>query len=213
MSVTAIVLAGGRSARFGSDKLAAELDGAPLLAATIAAVAQVADGVIVAAGSRPDERIARDAMDGQVSVVLDHAPFAGPLAALSGALDAAADRDPRATFAIVVGGDMPRLVPAVLRAMLDRLAADAAAEAIILELRGAPRRQVLPLAARVAPARRAVREALASDVRSLHALVGRLATIELPTTDWRALDRAGATLADVDTAADLERLRSHERGA
>ena len=52
--VSAIVLAGGRSSRFGADKLAASMDGRPLLQHAIDAVARVADEVIVvlAAGAR-----------------------------------------------------------------------------------------------------------------------------------------------------------------
>ena len=45
--VVAIVLAGGASSRFGSDKLAAELDGRPLLHHALEAVAEVAGRIIV----------------------------------------------------------------------------------------------------------------------------------------------------------------------
>ena len=45
-----IVLAGGASSRFGSDKLAAPLDGRPLLHHALDAVAAVADHVIVVVG-------------------------------------------------------------------------------------------------------------------------------------------------------------------
>jgi hypothetical protein len=44
--------------------------------------------------------------------------------------------------------------------------------------------------------------------RSLNALVDRLSTAELPPATWLALDPDGRTLADVDTTADLDRLRS-----
>jgi molybdopterin-guanine dinucleotide biosynthesis protein A len=40
-----IVLAGGRSTRFGSDKLAASLDGVPLVRRAVDALAAVTDGV------------------------------------------------------------------------------------------------------------------------------------------------------------------------
>ena len=45
--VTGIVLAGGRSTRFGGDKLAAEIGGRPLLHLAIEAVAGVVDEVVV----------------------------------------------------------------------------------------------------------------------------------------------------------------------
>jgi len=52
---SAIVLAGGRSSRFGSDKLAADLDGTTLLAATIGTLADVVDDVVVAGPRLPSD--------------------------------------------------------------------------------------------------------------------------------------------------------------
>src|SRR5439155_7769406 len=87
-----------------------------------------------------------------IALIRDIDPFAGPLAALANVLGAA-EADP-AHAAIVVGGDMPRLVPAVLRSMLDRLAQARAIEAVLLgrlppsavaDDGQAPRRAVLPV--------------------------------------------------------------------
>lgn len=203
MTITAIVLAGGRSRRFGSDKLAAELDGAPLLSASVAAVAMVADRVIVAGAATQASPVARDPA---VEWRLDDEPFGGPLAALSSVLDSAiASQGPE--VALVVGGDMPRLVPAVLVAMVEVVLGDPEIEAVVLEASAAPRRQVLPLALRVEPAGRAARALLAAGDRSLRALIERLEARELPERAWRALDPQGDTLVDVDTGADLARLR------
>lgn len=204
--ITAIVLAGGRSSRFGADKLAAELDGASLLSRTIAAVEPIADIVIVAGPGPAD---GRQASHVGASVVQDREPFEGPLAALANVLERGIS-DPATGLAIVVGGDMPRLVPGVLAAMLDRLAADPELDAVLLETPGAARRQVLPLAVREDAAAGAARAALDAGDRSLRGFVGRMRTLELPVEEWRALDPAGETLADVDTPADLDRLRSGE---
>jgi molybdenum cofactor guanylyltransferase len=203
--ITAIVLAGGRSSRFGSDKLVAELDGASLLARTITAVAPVVDGVVVAVSGLPDEVLVAEV---PVALIHDREPYRGPLVALANALGTAVRPYPVADLAIVVGGDMPRLVPAVLKAMLDRLTGDPALDAVVLEVTGAPRRQVLPLALRCEPAFRAARAILELEDRSLRILADRLRAIELPEVEWRALDPDGDTLADVDTPADLDRLRS-----
>jgi hypothetical protein len=67
---------------------------------------------------------------------------------------------------------------------------------------------VLPLAVRVDAAVRGARAALESGDRSLRALVDRLAHVELPPSTWLPLDPAAETLLDVDTTADLERLRT-----
>jgi molybdopterin-guanine dinucleotide biosynthesis protein A len=123
--------------------------------------------------------------------------------------------DPR-DVAIVVGGDMPRLAPRVLVAMVEALHADSTIDAVLLarpevppaaESPEPPRRQVLPLVVRVEPASRAAREAVEAGQRSLNALVDRMTAVELPASAWLALDPQGATLTDVDTRADLERLR------
>ena len=50
--VTAIVLAGGRAARFGGSKLSLEVDGVALLDRAIAAVASVADDILRVAIAR-----------------------------------------------------------------------------------------------------------------------------------------------------------------
>lgn len=202
--ITAIVLAGGRSSRFGGDKLEAELEGEPLLSRTIAAVKPIADVVIVAGPGLPD---GRQASEVPTTLVNDRERFGGPLAALAGVLERGIP-DPVKSLAIVVGGDMPRLVPAVLGAMLDRLAGDVGLDAVILGAPGSPRRQVLPVALREHAASGAARAALAAGDRSLRGLVDRLRTLELPATEWQAHDPRGDTLADVDTSADLDRLRS-----
>jgi len=203
---TAIVLAGGRSSRFGGDKLGAELDGASLLSRTIAAVEPIADIVIVA-GPRLPYGLHVGAIS--ATLVQDREPFGGPVVALANVLERGIP-DPVTSLAMVVGGDMPLLVPAVLTAMLDRLTSDPELDAVILGAPDARRRQVLPLALREHAALRAVRLALEAGDRSLTGFVDRLRTLELPAVAWQALDPVGHTLADVDTPADIDRLRSGE---
>lgn len=202
--ITAIVLAGGRSSRFGSDKLEAELEGASLLSRTIAAVEPIADIVIVAGAALPDELQVGDV---PATLIQDREPFGGPLLALANVLERGIP-DTASSLAVVVGGDMPRLVPAVLAAMLDRLVADLEVDAVILQAPGTPRRQVLPLAIREHAAVGAARAALDAGDRSLRGFVDRMRTLELPGEVWQAHDPGGDTLADVDTSADLDRLRS-----
>jgi molybdopterin-guanine dinucleotide biosynthesis protein A len=197
-ATTAIVLAGGRSSRFGGPKLAAELDGATILEHTLRAVEAVVGEIVVAAGaaSQPESIAARP-----LRVVADDEPFAGPLAALEGAL-----RVVTSELAIVVGGDMPGLVPAVLDAMVHRLTTNAEVDAVVLQ--DATHRQVLPLAIRVGPAGVAATDAMAAGDRSLARFLARLRSAELPAAEWRALDPSGRTLDDVDEPGDLDRLRN-----
>lgn len=204
---SAIVLAGGRSSRFAGDKLTAEFEGATLLGTTLAGLAGVVDRVVVAGPKLPADW--RGASFSLVALVRDAEPFAGPLAALANVL-ARAEPDVD-DLAIVVGGDMPLLVPGVLKAMLDRLEADPGVTGVILERDRATSqadaaRHVLPLAVRVTVARRAAREAIEEGHRSLGALLDRLAVAEVPVSAWRALDPDAETLLDVDTVADLDRM-------
>ena len=192
--VTGIVLAGGRSTRFGADKLAVEIDGQSVLDHAIDAVASIAGEVIVVGAAQAG----RD-----VRTLDDPEPFGGPLQALAGGLAAAtADR------ALVVAGDMPTLVPDVLRLLVDELQREAEADAVVLaDPRDPARRQPLPLAVRVAPARTAAAAALEAGDRSLVRLLGRLRVVEIPVERWLPLDPDARTLVDIDLPADLRRVR------
>lgn len=106
----ALVLAAGRASRFGSDKLAALLDGAPLLHHAIAAArAAPVDKVIVI--TRPDAR--HDDWHGMPPVEL--LPIAST--ALSTSLKAGIAACGDAAGAFVFLGDMPR-IPHALAARL-----------------------------------------------------------------------------------------------
>lgn len=211
-NVAAIVLAGGRSTRFGGPKLDAAAGGISILDRAIGAVAPLAGELIVAgrpAPHGPEGPPGRASTHTGIRWLPDAEPFGGPLLALAGAL-----RSVTADTAIVVGGDMPSLVPAVLEAMLERIAAEAGVDALVLEApprRGAAgKRQVLPLAIRVAPAVEAARVATDEGARSIVRLLGRLRVFELSVGHWQALDPMGRTLLDIDVPEDLERLVAHE---
>ncbi len=188
--IAAIVLAGGRSTRFGRDKLAEPINGQRMLDRAIAAVAQVADVVMVIA---PPDSV--PAITSQVQMLHDARAFEGPLAGLATGLDA---MDPTIERVIVVGGDMPTLVPAVLRRLIDALETH---EAAALADAAGPR--PLPIALRRSVAGPVVGRLLAGGERRLRALVDELQTFFIPAADWLRDDPTGATLADVDTPADL----------
>jgi molybdopterin-guanine dinucleotide biosynthesis protein A len=195
-AASAIVLAGGRSTRFGRDKLAELVDGRPLLDHAILAVSRVAREVLVLVPPVGDRLLARPPDAGvRVVTVRDPEPFGGPLVAVLAGLERASE-----PFALVVGGDMPRLSPDVLAALLRALDASEA-DAVVLAFRG--RRQTLPAALRVGAATQAARRLLSDGMRSLHALLGAVRTRELSEGEWRPLDPRAATLRDVDLPGDL----------
>ena len=100
----AIVLAGGGARRFGSDKTRALVDGRPLLELAVEAVADVVGEVVVVGPWAPDG----------VRHVVEPERGQGPLAGLAHGL-----RSVSADHVLVVGGDHPLLVPALLQLLLD----------------------------------------------------------------------------------------------
>lgn len=191
MTVAAIVLAGGRSARFGRDKLAEPVDGRPLLHRAIDAVRPAVDDilVVVAPGASPD-------LPPGVRVVQDDAAFEGPLAGTATGL-----RSTGADVVLIVGGDAPSMVPAVLRLLIGGLA-DPAVEAVVLAQAGGSR--PLPIAVRRVRAATVAGDLVATGERRLRALPAGLTTAVITEADWRSLDPDGLTLRDVDVPADLE---------
>ncbi len=187
-----MILAGGRSSRFGRDKLREPYHGAPLLHHAILAVAAVTGEVLVVAapGRAPD-------LPAGVPLLLqeDAAEGEGPLVALSNAL-----ANVRTPLALVAGGDMPELARPVLLEML-RVAGEADVDAVALQEAGGFR--PLPVVLRLRRARPVAAGLVRTGERRLRTLLGalRVAAIDEPT--WRGLDPSGRTLFDVDTPEDL----------
>lgn len=194
--VTGIVLAGGRSRRFGSDKLRAEIDGRTLLDHAVAAVGAVAGEILVVVGPGDDRTLPRSSRP--IRRVTDREAGGGPLIGLLAGLEAAAE-----PLVVVVGGDMPTLLPDVLTLMIRTLtAADRAIAAVVLTARG--RSEPLPAVVRTGAASDVVGRLVADGERSLQGLFTRLPTRALDEGEWRPLDPSGATIRDVDRPSDLE---------
>ena len=187
-----IVLAGGRSTRFGSDKLAAQLDGVPLLRRAVEALAAVTDGVIVVL----PPGVERDELPGDVTITHDLQEGEGPLAGLHTGLLAAVRTDQ----VVVAGGDMPELQPSVLRLLLDTLD-DASVDAAALADGDRPR--PLPIALRTWPAADAVHTLLHAGRRRLRDALDSLRTAVIDEPTWTALDPDRLTLRDIDEPGDL----------
>jgi molybdopterin-guanine dinucleotide biosynthesis protein A len=188
--VSAIVLAGGRSSRFGRDKLVEPVGGRPLLDHAIDGVRAFATEVIVVLST---DAVAAVPLD--VRVVHDPAPFEGPLAGLLAGLGAA--REP---VVLLTGGDMPELQPAVVEALLVA-GASAGVNAAVLEEAG--RARPLPMVVAREAALQAAEHLIDAGERSLRALAEVLTVTVVPEASWRTLDPAGRSLRDVDTPGDL----------
>jgi molybdenum cofactor guanylyltransferase len=188
--VSAIVLAGGRSSRFGRDKLAEPVGGRPLLHHAIEGVRSVAAEVVVVVA--PD---ASRELPGDVIVIHDPTPFEGPLAGLAAGLRAA-----RHAVCLVVGGDSPSLVTGVLELLVAALD-DRSIDAAVVDDAG--RRRPLPAALRRDPGLAAAERLLGGGQRRLRLVFEALPTQTLREELWRRVDPEGATLRDIDTLDDL----------
>jgi molybdopterin-guanine dinucleotide biosynthesis protein A len=191
VAATAIVLAGGRARRFGSDKLTADVHGEPLLMRAIGAVTEVCAEVLVV-GPPSGLSIELPAQDG-LTALLDQAPFEGPLAALVHAAAAAEHQR-----LIVVGGDMPNLQMPLLRRLLvwpeGRYGACLVADG---ELRPLPAGLARPAIVERGQA------LLDAGERSLRALVAALDVERIGEPEWRAVDPEALSLRDIDRPEDL----------
>jgi molybdopterin-guanine dinucleotide biosynthesis protein A len=182
------VLAGGRSRRFGADKLAADLRGRPLLDSALEAALDSAERVVVVG---PDERTWPD----RVVVVREEPAYSGPFAAVVAGAAALAshDCDP-ATPVLVLAGDLVDPGPLV-HALLAALAADTSLDAAVaVDAEG--HRQPLLAAYRLAALQTAGGRGDPTD-QPARSLLSNLTVREIP-------DPANAT-RDVDTPADLAR--------
>jgi molybdopterin-guanine dinucleotide biosynthesis protein A len=198
-AVTGVVVAGGRSTRFGDDdKALAEIGDQPMLRCVVATLGTVTDEVVV--NCRPDQRAAFQqalaGVDTEVRYALDEEPDEGPLAGLTTALTAV-DTE----FAIVLGCDMPLADGDALAALLER-AQTTDADAVVPTTEGGP--EPLHAVYRVESTRTAAQEALGDGRRSLHALLDGLRVETVPVGEGAV---PAQSVTSVDTQARLREIR------
>ncbi len=184
--VGAIVLAGGRSSRFGGDKLALEVDGSPLLRHALDAARAVAAHVVLV-GPPPAD------LPADVVVTREEPAYAGPFAAVVAGLDAL---DDRATSVLVLAGDLvdpAPLLPRLLAALDGSDAKGRTVEAAVA-LDAEARRQPLLAAYRV--------DALVGGVSGVDAY-HRAAYDLLDGLHVVEVEDLGRHSRDVDVPADL----------
>ena len=181
MTASAIVLCGGQSSRMGRDKATLAFGNETLLARVVRTARMVVDDVVVVGESDaawPDGvRVVRDPVEGL-----------GPLAGLATGLSVVyADR------ALLLACDMPLLVPAVLRRLVESMG-DAEAcvplvETVPMTTCGVYARGLLPRA----------QVQLASGTRSLRALLRNASVRWMADEQLRDLDPELLSFWDCDT--------------
>jgi molybdopterin-guanine dinucleotide biosynthesis protein A len=187
-TLAGLVLAGGRSSRFGSDKGAATIDGVTLLDRSVALLVSVVAPVFVAV--RPDQL--EDPLRHRYNLIPDSRPGIGPAAALL----SAHERFPDSAW-LVIACDMPCLTAEALRSLRDGRDARVSATAFRSTVSGDPE----PLCAIYEPATLAGfrRFVLSGGNPSPLAFLAR--------NDVKLLKPDGAgQLTNVNTPAELERV-------
>jgi molybdopterin-guanine dinucleotide biosynthesis protein A len=189
--VTAVVLVGGRSRRMGRDKAQIVPDtagGRTLTQLVLDTLSGVASFALLSGRALPG-------LD--VPAIPDRYFDAGPLGGIASAL---AEVD--TPLALVAACDMPSIVPALPRLLLDRVRADPAAAAVMC--RSDAGLEPLLSAWRPALALPVLRAAIAGGVLSLHDAIARLPhTVVLPPDEWRPADPDAASFRNWNTPDDL----------
>lgn len=188
--VAAVILAAGEARRFGSQKLLAPLGDRPLVQHVIdAANASRLDPVVLVVGAEADALLAAVRL-GRARAVRNPEYASGQASSLRSGLRAVGDAD----AAVVLLGDMPRITPALLDALVERQRSSGAVAVVSAqEGRRSPptllHRDLWPAVF-----------ALTGDVGAREVLAGRSDVVALELTP------ALGGLDDVDTREDHERL-------
>jgi molybdenum cofactor guanylyltransferase len=190
MSLTAIILCGGRSSRMGHDKASLPIDGDTFLGRAIRVAREVAADVIVV--GRPSQHTP----DG-VRAVHDPVAGLGPLAGLAAGL-AASHTD----LNVVIACDMPLIRPAVLRRLVDAIGDHDACVAVAgghaSVLCGVYRSRVAPMA----------KQLLDEGERRVTRLVERVNTQRVDAALLRDIDPDLETFFSCDTPEAYAQLRT-----
>ena len=192
--VTGVLLAGGASRRFPPNKLLHTYEGGPLFWRPLRALASASEEIVlVLAAGAPEPQL--PLLGTSVRVVRDPVAGEGPLAALASALTGITT-----PWALLVGGDMPDIKAALLRAMAERANASTAQ---VVALSDGENAWPMPALFRVSAARPAAGRLVASGERRLRAIVSELETERLDEAWWSPHDPSGSWRRDIDRPSDI----------
>ena len=186
MTVTGIVLCGGRSTRMGQDKASLLFGGETMLARSVRVMHEVADEVIVVA--RADQAGGSNFLGLPARVIHDPVADLGPLAGIVAGLSASAN-----DVNLIVACDMPLIKVAVLRRLAD-LRGDADICVVVADGHASPLCAVYRRGVGV------VGQALLdAGERRVMALLDRVATTRVDAAVFRDLDPDLESLISCDT--------------
>lgn len=189
---SAIVLAGGHSARMGQDKALLELEGTAILRRTVDTLRQLTEDILIV-GRPPDPTL-------PASAVSDSILDLGPMGGLSTGLPAMRHR-----YIVCVGCDHPWLDANVLDLLLSRVDTHDAVVPIVYGraqvLHAVYDRSILPI----------VRSHLDSRRLSMRSLLKDLRVCWVDEADIRPLDPELRSFINVNTPEDWDTIRTLPR--
>ena len=195
MTTGAVVLAGGRSRRMGTDKAVLEWHGRPLVVHVAEAVLAAIDGPVVVVAA-PDQEL--PPLPPRVERAVDAVADQGPLEGIRTGLEAL---DGRAELALVWSVDAPNVSPGLIQLLVGALGdADAVVPSVAgftHPLSAVYRVSLLPVVERL----------LADGERRARAIVDVCSAVRLDEQALRAVDPELRSLIDFDTPGELEAAR------
>jgi len=192
-----VVLAGGRSRRFGRDKLVISRDGRRQIDVVVASLADLGGEVVVAVGDRSL------GVPGTLEVG-DEPGLVGPLAGLVAGLVAlgAHGHDEPGEMVAVVAGDLVAPSAELLRACAEHACADGVSGAVpVVAGRAQPLHAVVAVG--LAPA---LRSSAATWGHRLGATLAANGVVTVAESTWRGWAPAARPELDIDAPKDLDRL-------
>jgi molybdenum cofactor guanylyltransferase len=189
--ITAYIMAGGGSTRFGQDKACAALAGQPMLTRMCDLLSAVTASIyIVAPPSRYEFATA--------PVIPDRWPGEGPLGGIITALLYTSEQEPHTTWNLIISCDLPFLTPEFLTYLRD-FAQASSAQAIVPE--SAQGREPLCACWRTSSASQ-LQSAFESGMRRVNDALKLLNAEVLDESHWKRFDSAGRLFWNMNTPAD-----------
>jgi len=191
-----IVLAGGRSARFGRDKALVDFGGKPLIAHVIGRVRGLGEECIVSIGRQQAAEDYRRILPDGTLVVQDTADFQGPLAGFSTALS-----ECKSTLCFLGACDMPFIEPKIVHFLFVQSSGCSGAVPRWRDGRLEPLHAVYDCNT----AREAARQVIDKRVRSMVSLVNCMPRIRFVNVEQEIapMDPTLNTLQNLNTPRDL----------
>jgi molybdopterin-guanine dinucleotide biosynthesis protein A len=192
----AIVLAGGRSSRFGSNKAVQALAGKPLICHVVERVSNVADHVLVVIGHGEPRAEYHAVLSSHVRVINDELEGKNPLVGIVTGLKAA-----KSEYAAVLACD----IPFVNDAVIEHLFRSASSSDAAIPRWNTGRIEPLEAVYRRLPTLRAAQEALAEESSSQKEMISRLARAVYVSVEdeVRSIDPTLRTFFNVNTRNDM----------